>query len=308
MKMNTGSLIFIVLLPVALVWFVWKKTNWTKQEKWLASAGIVVVFFMLFIVLNNNSSLTHEETVIPSSQIEVLQKQLEAEKQKNAELQKADAPTSETKADTALEEMAIVERVVDGDTIKLSNGQALRYIGIDAPETVAPEKPVQCFGKEAREKDRELVEGKNVMLIKDVSETDKYGRILRYVYVGDVFVNDYLVRNGFAKADNFPPDEKFKDQLKEAQAEAKKNKRGLWADDACKTESTAALVPTISTSATQTPIVTSNSASGGAYACNCAKTCPQMSSCDEAQYQLNSCGCSKRDADKDGIACDADCQ
>jgi len=127
-----------------------------------------------------------------------------------------------------------VAKVIDGDTLKLSDGRLVRYIGIDAPETVDPARPVQCFGKEASDKNRALVEGKRVTLVKGTSETDQYGRLLRYVYVGGTFINDLLVRSGFAKADNFPPDEKFKGQLKAAQLEAKTATRGLWAPNACK--------------------------------------------------------------------------
>jgi len=81
-------------------------------------------------------------------------------------------------------ERAKVIKVVDGDTIKLEDGRAVRYIGIDTPETVHPSKPVQCYGKEASDKNRELVEGKEIELEKDVSEVDKYGRLLRYIWIG----------------------------------------------------------------------------------------------------------------------------
>ncbi len=131
------------------------------------------------------------------------------------------------------QEIAMVKRVIDGDTIKLDNGQTVRYIGIDTPETVHPSKPVQCFGKEASEKNKELVEGKEVTLKKDISETDKYGRLLRYVYVDGIFINDYLVRNGFASSFSYPPDIKYQEQFKEAEEEARNDNRGLWADNAC---------------------------------------------------------------------------
>lgn len=122
----------------------------------------------------------------------------------------------------------LVTRVIDGDTIELSIGQKVRYIGIDTPETVDPRKPVQCFGQEAKEENKKLVEGKIVRLEKDVSETDKFGRLLRYVYVDSVFVNDYLVRNGFSYAAAFPPDVKYSKQFVQAQEEARINNRGLW--------------------------------------------------------------------------------
>jgi micrococcal nuclease len=125
-------------------------------------------------------------------------------------------------------EMAKVARAIDGDTIELENGEKVRLIGIDAPETVDPKEPVQCFGPEASAADKKLVEGRTVKMEKDVSDKDMYGRLLRYVWVGNIFVNDYLIRNGFARLDTFPPDTKYAAELKTAQTEAKNNKKGLW--------------------------------------------------------------------------------
>lgn len=118
-----------------------------------------------------------------------------------------------------------VKKVIDGDTIEISTGQKVRYIGIDTPESTIQK---ECFGAEASVKNKELVEGKSVRLEKDVSETDKYGRLLRYVYVGDVFINDELVRQGFANASTYPPDVKYQDKFSEAQKEARENNRGFW--------------------------------------------------------------------------------
>lgn len=212
---------------------------------------------------------------------------------------------------------AKVINVVDGDTIKIEGGQVIRYIGIDTPETVHPSKPVQCYGKEASDKNKELVEGKEVKLEKDVSETDKYGRLLRYVWFGDMLVNEYLVREGYAQSSSYPPDVKYQDRFVEAQRQAREEKRGLWGD-ACAVQHTQKQQTTTSTQNTQqttkqttTPAQTQTQPStqtSGSYTCDCSKTCSQMSSCAEAQYQLNVCGCGARDADKDGIACDSDCQ
>ena len=127
---------------------------------------------------------------------------------------------------------ATVIRVIDGDTIEVNLEGTIyrvRYIGIDTPETVHPSQPVECFGKEASDKNAELVEEKMVRLEKDVSETDKYGRLLRYVWVGDILVNDYLVRQGYAYASTYPPDVKYSEQFAQAQREAEGNNRGLWA-------------------------------------------------------------------------------
>jgi len=122
-----------------------------------------------------------------------------------------------------------VVKVIDGDTIKLENGEIVRYIGIDTPETVHPSKPVQCFGKEASDKNKELIEGKLVRLEKDITDRDKYGRLLRYIWVDDLFVNDYLVREGYAYVYTYPPDVKYSEQFVQAQKEARENNRGLWA-------------------------------------------------------------------------------
>lgn len=127
----------------------------------------------------------------------------------------------------------LVIRVVDGDTIEIEGGQKVRYIGIDTPETVDPRRAMACFGKEASNKNKELVEGKVVILEKDITNVDKYNRLLRYVYLKQVdgtllFVNDYLVREGFAKNYTYPPDIKFNVQFLEAEKEARENNRGLW--------------------------------------------------------------------------------
>ncbi len=127
----------------------------------------------------------------------------------------------------------LVARVIDGDTIQLENGQTVRYIGIDTPETVHPNKPVECFGQQASEENKKLVLGKNVKLEKDISETDKYGRLLRYIWVGDTLVNDYLVRNGYAHSSSYSPDVKHQQQFLESQRYAHENKLGLWASGSC---------------------------------------------------------------------------
>lgn len=130
-------------------------------------------------------------------------------------------------------ERAYVAKVIDGDTIELTNGQTVRLIGIDTPETKDPRRPVGCFGKEASSETRKLLSGKEIILQKDVSETDKYKRLLRYIFLpleeGKVlFINDYLVREGFAKVLTYPPDVKFNEQLQEAQKLAREQERGLW--------------------------------------------------------------------------------
>lgn len=141
-----------------------------------------------------------------------------------------------------------VVRVIDGDTIEIEGGERIRYIGIDTPETVDPRKPVQCFGVEASNKNKELVEGKMARLEKDITERDKYGRLLRYVWVGDVFVNLELVKQGFAYSYSYPPDVKYQDLFVKAQQEAREAKRGLW--NSC---------PAVAPAGTQVPVSQENS-------------------------------------------------
>jgi micrococcal nuclease len=126
---------------------------------------------------------------------------------------------------------ALVTKVIDGDTIEVEiegKSYKVRYIGIDTPELHHPERPVEYYAQEAYEKNKELVEGKMVLLKKDISETDSYGRLLRYVYVGDVFVNAYLVQHGYALVATYPPDVKYQEYFLELQREAREAGRGLW--------------------------------------------------------------------------------
>jgi micrococcal nuclease len=120
---------------------------------------------------------------------------------------------------------ARVTRVIDGDTITIEGGFRVRYIGIDTPE-VYPQ--VEAFGIEAWQANRQLVEDKEVRLERDVSDTDRYDRLLRYVYVDDVLVNAELVRLGLARAKAYPPDTKYQELLEEMETEARKAGRGMW--------------------------------------------------------------------------------
>lgn len=100
-------------------------------------------------------------------------------------------------------ETGTVTRVIDGDTIDVSiNGQTyrVRYVGVNTPE-----RDEACY-QDATNANRALVDGQIVRLVKDVSDTDRYDRLLRYIYVGNTFVNEELVRNGYAEVVSYPPD------------------------------------------------------------------------------------------------------
>ncbi len=128
---------------------------------------------------------------------------------------------------------AYVKRVVDGDTIELDNGEKVRYIGVNTPESVDPRKAVECFGKEASEYNAKLVAGRKVGMVGDVGDTDKYGRLLRYVYLEDgTFVNLKLVQDGYASVMTVPPNVLHQQDFVDAERDARGNKWGLWG--ACK--------------------------------------------------------------------------
>jgi len=132
-----------------------------------------------------------------------------------------------------------IARVIDGDTVVLDNGERVRYIGIDAPEmNFEKEGSAECFSDEALVRNKELVEGKVVRLESDLTNRDKYNRLLRYVYLEaddkEVFVNKVLVEGGYAKTMAISPNLKYFGELKKAQEEAIRNQRGLWAPGVCK--------------------------------------------------------------------------
>lgn len=115
-----------------------------------------------------------------------------------------------------------VVKVVDGDTIVIENGYHVRYIGVDSPEAD------ELYYSEAKQMNADLVEGKQVRLEADVTDKDKYGRLLRYIYADDVFVNAEMVRQGGAWASAYPPDVKYQVYLEAMENEARQLKRGFW--------------------------------------------------------------------------------
>lgn len=117
-----------------------------------------------------------------------------------------------------------VTKVIDGDTIEIEGGQKVRLIGIDAPE----KKGEECFNKESTKYLSDLILEKVVKLEKDVSETDRYGRLLRYIYLGDNFINKTMVYEGFAWSLTYPPDVKYSGDFMDAEKKARENNKGLW--------------------------------------------------------------------------------
>lgn len=122
----------------------------------------------------------------------------------------------------------VVERVVDGDTIVLSGGEHVRYIGVDTPEIGRNGRPSECFAEEATRRNAELVLGKRVSLITDKEDRDRYGRLLRFVLVEGKNVNLTLVEEGYAKRIYVAPNNAMQEQLTQAERVAKHSGLGLW--------------------------------------------------------------------------------
>jgi micrococcal nuclease len=121
----------------------------------------------------------------------------------------------------------LVLRVIDGDTFEIEGGIKVRLIGINAPENPLGKNP-ECFARESYEALFSMIMGKAVILTKDVSDKDRYGRLLRYAYIDDTFVNEELVKKGFAEAVPYPPDILFWKKLERAQDLAQEQKIGIW--------------------------------------------------------------------------------
>ncbi len=125
-----------------------------------------------------------------------------------------------------------VTRIVDGDTLHVSDlGVRVRLIGIDTPETVHPNRGVECFGREASAHLAELVPpGTPVVVGFDVERTDRYDRPLGYVWRASdgLFVNLAMIENGFAQAYTVPPNVRYSDRFVAAQRRARDADRGLW--------------------------------------------------------------------------------
>lgn len=129
--------------------------------------------------------------------------------------------------------VTVVKRVVDGDTFETKLGAKVRFIGVNTPETVKPGSPVEKYGKEASDFTKSKLTGKTVYMYADVSDRDKYDRLLRYVFVeGDpVMFNETLIREGYANTMTVPPNVMFQQKFLKLEREARNAKKGLWADD-----------------------------------------------------------------------------
>jgi len=220
---------------------------------------------------------------------------------------------------------ATVSRVVDGDTLELSDGSKVRLIGVNTPEST---NRTETFGKEASNYTRSKLEGQQIYLQKDVSETDRYGRLLRVVWL-DIPTNDMdeneirskmfnadLVINGYAEPSTYPPDVKYAEYFRQFAREARTNGTGLWAygengttkgdfdsQGSTASSSSGSSSSNGNSSSSNTPSAPSAPATSGGteHYANCTeltKVYPNGVPAGHPAYQ------SKMDRDKDGFACE----
>ena len=191
---------------------------YSRLPKKLSLTGLLLVLVML--ILSGGKAPSIQQDMAPTSTPE----------QTSLRIVKNNEATTSA--------IARVVKVVDGDTIHVQidgKNETVRLIGIDTPEVVDPRKLVQCFGREASEKTKQLLSDREVVLVDDQSQgnRDKYNRLLRYVFVDDVNVNETLLLEGYAHEYTYRLPYVYQSKFTQAERIARETKKGLWADDAC---------------------------------------------------------------------------
>ncbi len=221
-----------------------------------------------------------------------------------------------------LSDLYEVIEVVDGDTIKVSidgKTETLRLIGIDTPETKDPRKPVQCFGQEASNNAKKLLEGKKVRLESDESQSarDKYDRLLRYVYLEDgTSYNKQIIADGYAHEYTYDTPYKYQQEYKQAQKDAEANNKGLWSPDTCSGNTEQAAEQKPSTTAqpqTTAPAPAAPTESQGASDCDpnysggCVPNVSYDLDCGDISFSVQVIGTDHHrfDRDGDGYGCES---
>jgi len=131
-------------------------------------------------------------------------------------------PEVEELSNPIKKELFLVTRIIDGDTIEIETGERVRLICMDTPERGEPGYT------EAAQYLQSLILNKEVKMVKDISEVGKYGRLVRYIYLDDLFVNEKMVLEGYAEVYPYHPDITLCPQIEEAEQEAKENEKGIW--------------------------------------------------------------------------------
>lgn len=137
-------------------------------------------------------------------------------------LSQPDSKPDKAKTTNISEKDLLVTKILDGDTFIVGTGEIVRLIGIDTPEKG------ECFSEEAKARATELLLNNRIQYEKDISYKDRYDRTLLYVWLDGEFINEKMVKDGFAISRQYPPDTKYAQILAEAEKTAKLNKVGIW--------------------------------------------------------------------------------
>jgi len=229
-------LLGLFFLPITILLFIYWLINSKISNQKLKISGSVITglfillfgaaYFAVFAGFSPKLKTTVQITPLPLNK----NQEIAVSPQNNSLSQIEEEQTKPIASPSNNRQKVKVIQVIDGDTIKIESGQKVRLIGIDTPETVDPNRPVGCYGQEASNFTKSRLEGKSVELEKDVSDTDKYDRLLRYIWLDGVLFNETLVREGYAQVSTYPPDVKYQNKFLAAQAEARNQKKGLWSD------------------------------------------------------------------------------
>lgn len=248
-------IIAIIFLPNTLVYAVGAFTAYKlidkKSWKYIAIGVLcIITFFSAILLISGKTTPIQDQKNILSNPTETATTTLNSlslavtqTKTKTPSTQLKTQPTTVQPSVSQYAYYSVVE-VVDGDTIKINmNGEVetLRLIGMDTPETVDPRKTVQCFGKEASNKAKELLLGKKVRIEMDPTqgERDKYNRLLAYVYRDDgLFYNKYMIEQGYAHEYTYSTPYKYQVDFKVAQKLAQTAQLGLWSPTTCNGDTT----------------------------------------------------------------------
>lgn len=184
----------------------------------------MIAMFMLLLTGCSDEQASHSSTPSTDTKQEV---QVEGSSD-----QEEDHSPSKASREDVVGEAATVERVVDGDTLKVKmlNGKTdrVRLLLVDTPETKHPKLGVQPFGPEASAYTKKRLEGQEITLEFDVQERDQYGRLLAYIWIDNELYNEELLAKGLARVAVFPPNTKYVDEFKKIQEQARKSEKGIW--------------------------------------------------------------------------------
>lgn len=274
-------------------------TSFKNFKNKLDKKTLLIILLILILLLQNSENSPSEQS----------------SKSSTVSTESVEAPVIK-ETNPIIETLVPVTEVIDGDTFKVlidGKSETVRLIAVDTPELSHPQKPVQCFADEAKKYLVSMIQGKNIKLENEPKDNDRdrYGRLLRYVYLEDgTNINNALVKNGYAFEQTYVEGYKYQELFKTSQKEAEGKKAGLWNPNTCNGDTSSKPLKPDTNITVPPPIYTPavEGSSTRSYSCDCSKSCTKITTCEEAKYQLDICGCSVRDGDDDGIPCENICK